>query len=144
MKNVIVYLLIYCVTMAGCAGRDANPIPVYLPGDESRSCKGYQAETSRLNADMVILNPNTNKFAYNAVMATLGVFLIFPFFFMDMKEAEKIEWNAMRQRYNRLMIYAAEKECNFFATTDLPERIMSLDEANEAVKKAKEAEKKKK
>jgi len=138
--NVISLVLIVSILNAGfvgCAGRDANPIPVYLPGDESRSCAGYQAETARLNADMVRLNPKTNKFGYNAVMATLGFLLIVPFFFMDMKEAEKIEWDAMRQRYNRLMVYAAESGCNFYETTDLPERLLSPAEAKELQKKAK-------
>ena len=59
---------------------------------------------------------------------------------MDMKDAEKIEWEAMRQRYNRLMVYATEKGCNFY-DTDLPKKIFSPVEAKELIKKKKQEQK---
>ena len=130
--------LAFAVFFAGCAGRQANPIPSYLPGDENRSCRALQAETAQLQADMQRILPETNKFAYNAVCAAGGVFLIFPFFFMDLKDAEKVEWEAMRVRYNRLLVYAAEKECDF-GEAGLPDRILSPKEAKKLAKeKAKE------
>ena len=90
MKKVICLSLMVSILFAGCAGREANPVAMYTPGDENRSCKGLFAEMSQIQQEIDVLRPKTNKFATNAAWATAGVFLIVPFFFMDLKEAEKI------------------------------------------------------
>jgi len=90
---------------------------------------------AQLNADMQRIMPETNKFAYNAVCVTGGIFLIFPFFFMDLKDAEKTEWEAIRIRYNRLLVYAAEKGCDFGGTALPDSPILSPEEAKELAKK---------
>lgn len=135
MRKVISCVLICSIFLAGCAGREANPIPVYMPGDENRSCSALQAEVAQLQADMQRLLPKTDKGLTNALWAAGGVFLIVPFFFMDFKDAEKIEFDAMRQRHNRLLVYAAEKECDFGEVR--AERIPSAAERKELAKKAK-------
>lgn len=125
MRKMICVLLVFSVLLTGCAGREANPIVIYMPGDEKRSCPALQAEMAQIQAEMQRMAPKTDKGLSNALWATAGVFLIVPFFFMDFKDAEKIEYNALRQRYNRLLVYAAEKECDF---GDLrQERIPSLE-----------------
>jgi hypothetical protein len=136
LKKSLCLLLANTVLLAGCAGRQANPIPAYLPGDENRSCPALQAEIAQLQADMQRIMPDTNKFGYNAVCATAGFFLIVPFFFMDMKDAEKIEWEAMRTRHNRLLVYAAEKGCDF-GGKGVPDRILSPEEAKKLSKETK-------
>jgi len=133
MKNALTVLLIMTVFFAGCAGREANPIAIYLPGDENRSCEGLKAEVAQLQADMQRLLPKTNKGVTNTLWATAGVFFIVPFFFMDLKDAEKIEFDAMRRRHNRLLIYAAEKNCDMSGVT--AERIPSIEERKAATKK---------
>jgi hypothetical protein len=138
MKKLVNLLIALSIFLSSCAGRMANPIPAYLPGDENRSCQALQAEMAQLQSDMQRILPETNKFAYNTVCVAGGIFLIFPFFFMDLKDAEKIEWEAMRIRYNRLLIYAAEKECDF-GGKGIPDRILSPEEAmNLAKEKAQE------
>lgn len=126
MRKLVCLLLTFAVVAAGCAGREANPIAIYLPGDENRSCMALQAEIAQLQADMQRLLPKTDKGVSNALWATAGVFLIVPFFFMDFKDAERIEFEAMRKRHNRLLIYAAEKKCDFGAIR--MERIPSVEE----------------
>ena len=133
MKKLICMLNIFVVTFAGCAGREANPIPIYLPGDENRSCQGLKTEVAQLQVDMARILPKTNKGLTNALWATGGVFFIVPFFFMDLKDAEKVEFEAMRQRHNRLLVYAAEKGCDMGGIR--AERIPSFQEQK---KKAKE------
>ena len=120
---------------AGCAGREANPIPIYMPGDENRSCPALKAEVAQLQVDMARLLPKTDKGLTNALWAAGGVFLIVPFFFMDLKGSEKIEFDAMRQRHNRLLVYAAEKGCDFGEVRS--ERVLSAKEQKAAAKKAK-------
>jgi len=133
LKKQIVWVLVYVIFWAGCAGREANPIPVYLPGDENRSCPGLKSEVAQLQADMARILPKTDKGLTNALWAIGGVLVIVPFFFMDLKDAEKIEFDAMRQRHNRLLVYAAEKGCDMGGIR--AERIPSLKEQK---KKAKE------
>ncbi len=133
MKKLIIYFLICGISLPGCAGREANPIPAYLPGDEKRSCSALQAEVAQLQADMQRLLPKTDKGLSNALWATAGVFFIIPFFFMDMKGAEKIEFDAMRNRHNRLLVYAAEKGCDFGEVK--MERIPSAKEHKQEQKK---------
>lgn len=140
MKKSVCSILAFSIVLQGCAGRTANPIPSYLPGDENRSCSAYQAEIASLDADMQRILPETNKFGYNAAMATAGFFLIVPFFFMDLKDADKTEWEAMRVRRNRLLVYAAEKECDF-GGVGLPDKILSPKEARELAKKMEQEKK---
>ena len=129
MKKPICLLLICSIFLSGCAGREANPMPAYLPGDNERSCEVLVAEISQLQADMQRLLPKTNKGVTNTLWATAGVFLIVPFFFMDLKDAEKIEFDAMRARHNRLLLICADKGCNM--TGVRAERIPSAKEARE-------------
>ncbi len=83
---------------------------------------------------MARMLPKTDKGLTNALWATAGVFFIVPFFFMDFKDAEKIEFDAMRRRHNRLLVYAAEKNCDFGEVK--AERIPSIEERKAAAKKA--------
>jgi len=130
MKKVISLTLVVSIFFVGCAGREANPIPAYLPGDNERSCEVLVAEIAQLQADMQRLLPKTNKGVTNTLWATAGVFLIVPFFFMDLKDAEKIEFDAMRTRHNRLLLICADKGCDM--TGVRAERILSTEESKKA------------
>ena len=130
MRKLICLLLSVLIFLTGCAGRMANPIPAYLPGDNERSCEMLVAEIAVLKADMQRLLPKTDKGVTNALWATAGVFLIVPFFFMDLKEAEKIEFEAMRARHNRLLLICADKGCDM--TGVRADKIPSVEERKQA------------
>ncbi len=133
MRELVCLVLAFAIFFAGCAGRTANPIPVYLPGDENRSCAGLKAEIAQLQVDMARILPKTDKGLTNALWAIGGVLVIVPFFFMDLKDAEKIEFEAMRGRHNRLLVYAAEKGCDMGGVR--AERIPNLKERKKEAKK---------
>ena len=57
------------------------------------------------------LLPNSNKTASNVALGVVGVFLIFPWFFMDFSEADIIEVNAWRARNNYLTSLFVDKDC---------------------------------
>lgn len=135
MEKVIRVMVACSVFLAGCAGRTANPIPAYLPGDETRSCEGLKAEVAQLQVDMQRILPKTDKGLTNALWAAGGVLVIVPFFFMDLKDAEKIEFEAMRTRHNRLLVYAAERDCDMMGVR--AERIPSPAEFKEQMKRTK-------
>lgn len=109
MKTPIISVLTL-VFFVGCAGRQANPVPAYYPGDEKRSCMSLQAEMAQIQNSIQRLMPHENKFMTNAAW-----FILFPPL-MDLKDAEKIEIEAFRLRHNRLMLIATEKNCSFIPT----------------------------
>ena len=112
MKEAMCCVLAFTVLSAGCAGRQANPVPTYLPGDEKLGCDAIAAEVTQINSHIEQLKPKTNKFGTNTLWATAGVLLIFPFFFMDFKDAEKIEYDAYQRRLDRLTIIAKDRGCD--------------------------------
>ena len=118
--------------LSGCAGRKPNPIAIYMPGDENKSCDELKTEITQLQADMQRMLPKTSKEFTNALWATAGFFLIAPYFFMDLKDAEKTEFDAMRRRHNRLLMFAARKNCDMSGIK--AERIPSIEERKAAAK----------
>jgi len=59
------------------------------------------------------LIPETEKTGKNVGLGVAGVFLIVPWFFMDFTKSEKIEAEALRDRYNQLLVIAEDKNCGF-------------------------------
>jgi len=133
MRAIICCFVVFFLVIFGCAGRQPNPVPLYIPGDEDRSCDALKDEIVELQEEMTALLPKTNKFGTNALWAAGGVFFIVPYFFIDLKDAERIEFDAMRLRHNRLIVYAQEKTCEM--TGVRVERIPSLDERRGEAKK---------
>ena len=97
MKRLICSLLIVTVTFVGCAGTDPNLIATYIPGDENKSCAALKAEIANIDKQI------TRKYLS-----------IWPaWFFMDLKDNEKAEINALEQRKDALLVIAADKNCDF-------------------------------
>jgi hypothetical protein len=83
-----------------------------LPGDENLSCTGLSIEMQKAQVEMDRLGPKRDKFGHNAICFIGGLIIIVPFFFMDFKNAEKIEYDAYQRRFDRLMTLATEKNCD--------------------------------
>lgn len=116
MKNtskLLIFLFVFQIFAWGCAGRTANPVMSSQYGDPKKSCDALRIELSQTEQEMRRLLPDTEKGGTNAFLGVAGFFLIVPWFFMDFKDAEQIEVNALRQRYNTLAIMASEKNCGF-------------------------------
>lgn len=109
--KILNQLLMLSVFFAGCAGREPNPISTYMPGDETRTCRALMVEMANCDKEMAKLKPKVNKFATNALWITAGVVFLVPAFFADLKEAEKIEYDAYQRRHNRLAVLAGERNC---------------------------------
>lgn len=106
-KQLLCLLLCSLIFLAGCFGHEPNPVELSMPRDAELSCGALRAEMDNLLTDMKVLKPKTNKFWTNTFW-----FILLPFI-MDVKEAEKIEYNAMQRRHNHLLIIAKEKDCDF-------------------------------
>jgi hypothetical protein len=105
--------IVVLIVVAGCAGRAANPVMVTQYGDQKKSCEALQIDLSYTEGEIRRLIPETEKTGSNVALGITGAFLIVPLFFMDFTESERIEVNALRQRYNYLAILAGEKNCGY-------------------------------
>lgn len=110
IMNLIASFLI-ALFLFSCAGRAANPVMVHQYGDDRKSCKALELELSQIEQEIQRLVPKTDKTGKNVALGVAGVFFLVPWLFMDLSQAEQIEVNAYRQRYNHLVIMATEKEC---------------------------------
>ncbi len=111
-KNITSCILI-CMLLVGCAGRTAAPVMVHQYGDGKKDCETLKKEIDFTENEIFRLIPESEKTGSNVALGVAGAFLIFPWFFMDFSEAEQIEINALRQRYNHLVILSEEKDCGF-------------------------------
>lgn len=106
-------IVVVCLGLFACAGRTPNPVPSYQYGDDRRSCSGLKAELANTEADILAKIPEADKTGQNVALGVAGAFLIVPWFFMDLSKADQVELEALRRRYNTLVIMASEKQCGF-------------------------------
>ena len=73
----------------GCAGSGPNPVARYSPADEKRNCASLKAELKANRKEITKKTAErTNKMNQNLILGASGVFLIAPWFFMDLKGKE--------------------------------------------------------
>jgi hypothetical protein len=111
-RTLLTLLLCLSIFYSGCGGRDAHPVAAYQPGDADRSCEGLRLEVAQMEADIAAKGPKANKTPKNVLCFVTGFLVIVPWFFMDLKNADKTELEAMKTRSNRLTLLAAEKNCD--------------------------------
>lgn len=109
--RIVLAGLVISTHLIGCAGRAANPVMIQQYGDDKKSCQALEREMAFIQDEIQRLIPQTEKTGKNVALGVTGFFFIVPLFFMDLSEAEQIEVNAYRQRYNHLLIIAADKQC---------------------------------
>ena len=109
LKNFVLLCSIFLVF--GCAGRTANPTPTVHAGDHNASCTDLESMMSEIETNINRLMPKSEKTGKNVGLGVAGAFLIVPFFFMDFSDAEKIEIEAYRSRYNHLARLYNSKGC---------------------------------
>ncbi len=111
MKKTICLLLACSVLFAGCAGREANLVQVRQLGDEQKTCDALRAEMYYIDNEISRLLPKSDKTGSNIALGATGIIFIIPLFFMDLKQGEKKEIEAYRQRYNHLLLITQQRDC---------------------------------
>jgi len=111
LLHIFTFLLVAMFVVSSCAGRSANPVMVQQYGDRELSCEGLEMQMSMIDQEIRRKIPDTHKTGKNVALGVAGWFLLVPWFFMDFSKAEQIEIDALRQRYNHLVIMAHEKGC---------------------------------
>lgn len=97
--------------VTGCAGKTANPVPESQIGDSDMTCEEISAEMAHIKNRVAVLTPETKKGLKNTALGVTGIFLIVPWFFMDLSDAEKVEIQAYQERGLKLQRIAARKKC---------------------------------
>jgi hypothetical protein len=113
MKKIISLLLIASIFLTGCASRSPNPIPVAQVGDETKSCDAITNEMQQMvDAKLIAEGDGNTQVGKNVALGITGVFLIVPWFFMDLGNASTIEQRAAQARFQRLQQMAVDKKCS--------------------------------
>ena len=116
LKLIISAIVVVLFVAQGCAGRSAHPITVAQSGDAKKSCQALRKETKQILRRIHKMVPYIKKKDKKTVLKVVtGAFIIIPWFFVDMKDAEKVEANALRKRYNYLADLADGHNCRFKA-----------------------------
>jgi len=111
VSKIISGICIITHLLTGCAGRSANPINSNQPGDYQKTCSSLLSEMNDIQGSINKLLPKENRTGQNVALGIAGAFFIVPWFFMNFSDAEKIEIEAYRTRYNNLTRIYNEKRC---------------------------------
>jgi len=84
----------------------------YQPGDEERAWEGLGEEIVANEGEIVRRLPGEDATGKSVALGVAGAFLLVPLFFMDFKDAERIEIESYRRRNQWLREVAAKKDCN--------------------------------
>ena len=116
LKPIISAIVVVLFVAQGCAGRSAHPVAVVQSGDAKKTCKALRKETKQILQKIHKMVPYIKKKDKKKVLKMVtGALIIIPWFFVDMKDAEKVEANALRERYNYLSTLVGERNCRFKA-----------------------------
>jgi len=119
------------LALAGCGGKAPNPVSQYQPGDEDRSCMGLKSEIAENEAEIARLSPGEDATGKNVALGVAGAFVIVPWFFMDFKDGEGVEIQALKRRNQWLREVAHEKDCGFPPPTEMTEVVPSAEDSTE-------------
>ena len=111
MKRPVCLLLSVLIFLAGCAGREANLVQIRQLGDEQNTCDALRTELYFIENEIARLMPKSDKTGKNIALGATGIIFIIPLFFMDLKQGEKKEIEAYRQRYNHLLMITQQRDC---------------------------------
>ncbi len=113
MKKHICAGVAFMCFVSGCAGSAPMPVARYTPADEKRNCASLQAEIKANKKEIAKkTTERTNKMNKNLTLSAAGVFLVVPWFFMDLKGKEAGETEALERRNAALRRIAFVKGCN--------------------------------
>ena len=113
-RPVFVLIVVVLFFVQGCAGRAAHPVEVAQSGDVKKACKSLRKETKKIRQKVKKMIPAVKKADKKRTLLMLsGGLLIVPWFFLDLSDADKIEANAQRARYNYLVDRGVKRNCNF-------------------------------
>ena len=111
-QPVLILIVMILFLTQSCAGRAAHPVQVAQSGDNKKTCKSLHKETNQIRRNVKRMLPAVKKADKKRTLLMLsGGLLIVPWFFLDLTDADKIEANAQRARYNYLVDRGVKRNC---------------------------------
>ena len=115
--KIIAFILSISIFVSGCASSVAVPVPVAQVGDETKSCDAIANEMQGMVTAQIMADSDKDKqIGKNAALGVAGLFLIVPWFFMDLGGAATAEQKAAKARYDRLQQMQADRKCTVAPT----------------------------
>jgi hypothetical protein len=119
MKKITIWLkrslcisLACALSLQGCSSTPANPVPVAQVGDETKSCNAITNEMQEMiTAQEIAKGEKNTQTGTNAALGVAGIFLIVPWFFMDLGGAASAEQKAAQARFKRLQQMGIDRKC---------------------------------
>ena len=114
----LVAALAAVTTLSACAGREAHPVAVVQPQDNTTDCQSLVEEMAAnqkqiLNLDSQRANHNAN----NVVVGTIGLVLFAPALLaLDTTDYEKQEMTALKERDDHLQRIYDDHKCTASAS----------------------------
>jgi hypothetical protein len=107
----LLVLVVSAASLAGCAGRDPEPIPTVQAWDSHSSCAQIRAEIEANNVKVKALADEQGlKVAQNVITGVGGIFTLgLTWFGMDFKGAANKDVAALQARQQYLTVLAEEK-----------------------------------
>ena len=113
-------MLASLIFLAACGGREPDPVRVVRNEDAKRNCAYLVNEVEVIEMKVHKLLPNTDKTMENLIYGVGGFYAFFiPWILVDFKNAEAVEYRALRARHAHLVEIAKSKNCEF-KPLDLP------------------------
>jgi len=113
-KFQLVFAMIVVVLffVQSCAGRAARPVKVSQSNDGKKTCNELRHETRKHRKNLKKMIPDIKAADKKRTLLMIsGGLLIVPWFFLDLKDADKVEANAQRARHNYLLDVAKKQNC---------------------------------
>jgi len=86
----------------------------HQPQDSELSCNLLRDEIAYLNVEhKKKKKAHQDSEVADVIFVITGLFVIFPWFFMDFKDANKVEYEAIEHRIEILTAIARDKNCGF-------------------------------
>lgn len=112
LNKFLAVTLSLSIFLTGCSSTTANPVPVAQVGDETKTCDAIANEMQKMVTAQIEADGNKDKqIGTNAALGVAGLFLIVPWFFMDLGGAATAEQKAAKARYERLQQMQMDKRC---------------------------------
>jgi hypothetical protein len=99
------------ILLAGCAGRTASPVQIQRLNDQSLTSEAIQVEIDQIGQEISAKEKKQSEIlGTNIILGITGFFVIVPWFFMNLKDAEGTEIEALKQRQQWLSSLAQDQE----------------------------------
>jgi hypothetical protein len=117
-RKILCIVLAHAIFIAGCGGHNANPVDRYMLGDEKKSCNSLYSEVAYTDKEIALKNHQIgNRDAWNVIFFVTGFLVIVPWFFIDGKNSQEVEIEALKARKNALQNFFSDKNCETPAET---------------------------